>query len=412
MSGGNSATAHTTQLSTYIISKLCSLFLSFPISSTSFPLDFFKMPPINHPALATAGIIVVSAITAAAIAVYQHPEVREWTQRTRREIAVALRNLSEDINPNRQDRSQEPRYNRPEDAEGFMQSGGAGLDGDEESKRRQREELMYWNRIHLEKMESERGESNRSRNSTFDDFLHEDKTAEKGTFVYNSGAEIYNNANEGLIHRRGDNARGMATGALFANPFADENHIDMEQEETVQAIMAPTPTGRSETTDIYTADDLKYSRESTATMFKDDSDNESEQLIDVSDPATPTSEASEAEAYQSYMSAGEEAHPESVFASIHAWADNSNQSFYSPLPGTPQQAPSVSTTPSEFELTDGQLTPTDSVSLAGSGEDVGVMSEAGSHHYDVMSEDGDGIVTPSSWTEVGSTVSESDGSQH
>jgi len=367
----------------------------------------------NMPVVAVkAGIIVVSALTAAAIAVYQHPEVREWTERTRRDIAVALRSLSDDINPNRRNRSQQPRYNRPEDAEGFMQSGSADLDGDEESKRRQREELMYWNRIHLEKMESEKSAVNRKTSSTFDDFLHEDKTAEKGTFIYNSGAEIHENSNQGLLQRRGDNNRGMTIGTIYANPFADENYIDMEQEEAIQAAMAPTPTGQSETTDIYNADDLKLSRESTAFTINDESESESEKLVDVSEPATPTSEASAAEVYQSYMSAGEEAHPDSAFASIHAWADNNNESFYSPLPGTPQQAPSVSTTPSELEHGDGQLTPTDSVSLAGSGEDIAAMSEVGSHDFDVLSEDGDGIVTPSSWTEVGSTVSESDGSQH
>lgn len=373
------------------------------------------MPPINHPALATAGIIVVSALTAAAIAVYQHPEVREWTEETRRKIAVALRGLSEDIHPNR---SRQPRYNRPEDAEGFMQSGSAEMDGDEESKRRQREELMYWNSIHLQKMESER-DTNRSRgSSTFDDFLYEDKTAEKGTFVYNTGAEVHENANEGLVHRRGDNARGVATGTLFANPFADENGIDMEQEETTLKELSPSPTGQSEATDIYTANDLQISRESTATMVNTEiskDETESEPLVDVSEPAvsepapaTPTSETSEAEHFQSYMSAGEEAHPDSAFASIHAWADESNQSFYSPLPGTPQQARSEST-PSEPEHVDGQLTPTDSVSLVGSGEDVAAMSDAESRDYDVISEDG---MTPSSWTEVGSNVSDSDASQH
>jgi hypothetical protein len=95
---------------------------------------------------------------------------------------------------------------------------------------------------------------------------------------------------------------------------------------------------------------------------------------------------------------------ESAYASLHAWADNSHHaSFYSPLPVTPVAPLSVA---SEPEFLDGQATPTDSASMAGSGEDVG--GDDASSINDVMSEDGDGMNTPGSWTEVGSVVSESD----
>jgi hypothetical protein len=370
------------------------------------------MPPANHPVLATAGVVVISVVAAAAVAIYESPEVRQFAEGCRRKIAVALHNLGDEIHPNR---SRQPRFNRPEDAEGFMQSGAAGVDADEESKKRQREELMYWNRIHLEKMEQET-EKNRSRASTFDDFLHEDKTAEKGTLVYNSSAETNKDIDGGLVQRRGEASKAMANGALFANPFADENQIEMEPAETTETRHVPTPPlSEQSSQDIYTADDLKLAREitreSTATLATDDSKDvetdEDERLVNVSEPATPTSESSVPDhIYHSTMTSGDEAHPDSVFASIQAWADNSNQSFYSPLPGTPLAHSEAA--PSEPEHISGELTPTDSASLAGSGEHISASEDGTGRYYDVVSEDGNGVLTPSSWTEVGSTVSESD----
>jgi len=139
--------------------------------------------------------------------------------------------------------------------------------------------------------------------------------------------------------------------------------------------------------------------------------------VDISEPAyssTPQAPISAPAAFQSPQELPAEPYHhdtyianqdgESAFASIHAWADNSHHaSFYSPLPVTPAAPLSVVSEPEDL---DGQVTPTDSASLAGSGEDVG--REDASSVDDVMSEEGDGIHTPGSWTEVGSVVSESD----
>lgn len=365
--------------------------------------------------LGTGAIIVVTVVAAAAIAVYESPEIRQFAEECRRRIAIALHSLGDEINPRSESESQQPRYNRPEDAEGFLQSSAeAGVDADEDSRRRQREELMYWNQVRLEKMQREKQqgkEQNRSQGSSFDDFLHEDHTAEKGTYIYNSGADVYGDAEEGLLRRRRDGVRGLDRGAAFANPFADENQIEMEEQRAMdRGLMSPDHTELSE--DLYGAsDDNKPSRESTHTLSHE------EQLVDVSEPTPlpalpelvsepmsfPTIQELPTNSYH------EDAHMtsqdgESAYASIHAWADNSQHaSFYSPLPVTPAAPLSEA---SEPEYLDGQATPTDTASLAGSGEDVG-RDDASSVH-DVMSEDGDGINTPGSWTEVGSVVSESD----
>lgn len=376
------------------------------------------MPPSNvNVAVSTGAIVVVTIVAAAAIAVYESPEVRQFAEDCRRRIAVALHSLGDEINPRA--RESQPRFNRPEDAEGFMMSNAEpGVEADEDSKRRQREELMYWNQVRLEKQEreekkrlAEQGQDgrpeNRTRGSSFDDFLHEDQTAEKGTFVYNTGTEVYGDS-EGLTQRRREGVRGLDRAAIYANPFADENHIDLEETQRAidASIMSPPA---SEYTDIYSAEDRKSARESAQTLPR-----EEHVLVDVAEPMQieePTTARHypwNEDADMSGTSVSEQ-HP--AFASIHAWADNStghDASFYSPLPVTPAAASVASE--SQLVHHDGDVTPTDSESLAGSGEDV--ARDAIESEDDAMSEDGEGVSTPGSWTEVGSVVSEDDAGHH
>jgi len=219
----------------------------------------------NHPVVVSGAIIVVSVAVAAAIAVYESPQARQFAEDVRRKIAVALHSLGDEINP----AAQQPRFNRPEDAEGFIQSTGSAepdVDADDESRRRQREELMYWNAVHMEKMEKERkmaGErpANRSRGSSFDDFLQEDPEAEKGTYVYNTGTDV-NGASEDGLRNRG--VRGLNHGSIYANPFSDEHNIDWDEQRAIDAsLMSPETSDRMEVmSDLYSAnEDPKPSRE-------------------------------------------------------------------------------------------------------------------------------------------------------
>lgn len=348
----------------------------------------------------------------AAIAVYESPQARQFAEDVRRKIALALHSLGDEINPNPP--SQPPRFNRPEDAEGFMQSGAQpGVDADEESKRRQREELMYWNAVHLEKLAKEKElastrPANKSRGSSFDDFLQEDKTAEKGTYVYNTGADVNREAEEGLRNR---GVRGLGRGSVYINPFADEHHIDWEEQRAIDAsLMSPEASEKFEVmSDLYSAQEDKPSRETTATI--------AEQLIDTSEPipdppvSYPTIEDIQESTNYTNMLPREE----SPYASIHAWADNANQSFYSPLPATPRATtPQPQMTPGSPLFSDppesvpGDMTPIHSASVAGSAEEVWQPRSGATSEADVMSVDGEGISTPGSWTEVGSVVSEND----
>lgn len=397
-----------------------------------------KMPPINNVAL-SAGVIVASIAAAAAIAIYESPELQRLANDLRRRIALALHSLGDDILPERA--NGEPLFNRPEDAEGFLQSGE--VDADDETRRRQREELLYWNAMKLSQELEKQTNENEKRKSmsrsatTFEEMLGEDNSAdEKGTYVFNTGADVRNNE-EGLVRRRGapEGVRGL-NAALYANPFADENGIDYDDME--ESHIAPEKDEvMSMSQDIYNATPRETPAElasppSALSSTMSPMYHESMPDLSVMEP-TPDheefaqtrsvfqGESTSEPAAQEHMTPGQ-AHTQDLndaYASIQAWAQQQQQSgvgsFYSPLPVTPN-APLSEMSDGEL-VSEGQMTPTDSASVAGSGVDVAneAASQNGSaKYYDVLSEDEDGMATPAhSWTEVGSVVSESeDGLQH
>lgn len=398
------------------------------------------MPPVNHP-IATVGVVALSVAVAAAIAVYESPELQRMAQDLRRRIAIALHSFGDSISPEQR----ENLFNRPEDAEGFLMSRGLGpgstgeqgVDADAETRRRQREELMYWNAVMEEKRKEQGTDTEkaaaepsrpvgalRQRGSSFDDFLKQDENAEKGAFVVSSGSMIQGAA-EGILRRRGEGARGM----VYSNPFLDEHAID--EHVLLENSLVDDPV-KDELSDIYSATDIgdkdapmsstlspaRFASETPAVIKEEEATSESEQLPTAEIPQTASLSASafsERELGQDeYATAGQdEDRHNDAYSSIQAWAQTSHPGFYSPLPVTPA-APL-----SEPELiSDGQLTPTDTMSLAGSGVDVAnevasVRSGTGSRngasrYYDVLSEDEE-VMTPASWSEVGSVTGESDG---
>ncbi|OHE94682.1 hypothetical protein CORC01_09991 [Colletotrichum orchidophilum] len=368
------------------------------------------MPGVNNGALASAGIIAVSVAVAAAIAIYESPELQRYANDVRRRIAMALHSLGEGFEPG----DRPPVFNRPEDAQGFLESRG-GVDADDETRRRQREEILYWNAVALAKKEKERIEAEESdsrelpppgptRGRSFDDFLHEDKSGEKGSFVFNTGANTYHD--EGLVRRRPKGVRGL-NASLYANPFTDEHQIVQEDLSVMEEPAHMSPGHEEAVSDIYSAttrDADERPRDIAATNAQ------MPPLVDVSETLSQSEKSTTLDrelGADEYMTAGQE-NREEAYASIQAWAQGSSPSnFYSPLPMSPPVPMS------EPELvSEGELTPTDSASLAGSGEDVAndaASSRAGdnSRYYDVLSES-EGMMTPASWSEVGSVVSESE----
>jgi hypothetical protein len=383
------------------------------------------MPP-NRATIASVGIVAASVAVAAAVAIYEIPEVRRAAEDLRRRIAVALRSLGDNVDPNR-----EPRFNRPEDAEGFYQT--HDVDADEETRRRQREELMFWNmrRQEQEQQQDRERPPQERRGSTFDDFLQPDRTSDSGTFVYNSGANAWDTEASNVLRRRGnaDGMRGL-NAAMLSNPFSDEHGIELEdrpqlltpaRDEVMSDIYNATPQVQSPVQappaqPVPVPAEVLFDFATHATS--DHAASEYHTTVSAADPqqvSTPTATATANSrsatldgelAKDEYMTAGQDDRTAAdAYASIQAWAHNSsNTGFYSPLPATPQ-API-----SEPEMvSEGQLTPTDSGSVAGSGVDVGNEAVSVTDDFDVMSETEGGIPTPGSWSEVGSVVSESEG---
>jgi len=373
------------------------------------------MPPVNHAAI-SAGVIALSVAVAAAIAVYESPELRRMADDLRRRIAVALHSIGDGITPP----EREPLFNRPEDAEGFLRSRGispgaadSGVEGDEETLRQQREELMYWNRLHLEKQGGEQekqpeGEEPQPqllarRGSSFDDFLAEDKNAERGTYVFNTGADV-RGVDEGLVRRRGtEGVRGLNS-SIYHNPFGDEHGIDIDERPVLEPNLI-TPADEESMSDMYDATPVIGSATLASPppvpVYMLDRDVHTQTRTDGTHLVER--ELSEDE----FMTAGQDDASE-AYASIQAWAQGSSPGFYSPLPvspAAPLSEPEV--------ISEGALTPAYSASLAGSGVDVAndarsERSATEGRYYDVMSDDEDGVATPNSWSEVGSVVSESE----
>ncbi|KAI1759284.1 hypothetical protein GGR53DRAFT_523978 [Hypoxylon sp. FL1150] len=362
----------------------------------------------NHPAV-TVGIIAASVAVAAAVAIYESPELQRMANDLRRRIAIALRSLGNNISPE----ERENLFNRPEDAEGFLRSRGIdindiGVDADDETRRRQREELLYWNAVREEKQgkehkDPEKMDASRPRSAirSFDDFMRQDDNAEKGTYVFHTGSDARNN--EGTMRRRGEGARGLVS-SVYTNPFSDEHGID-EYVAFENNLMDPEKEELE--TDIYSVSTQLGNKDETSRSAS--AASSIPQLIKI-ESDTPESQAEPAQPSErelgpnEFMTAGQDDRHD-VFSSIQAWTqDASTASFYSPLPVSPA-APL-----SEPEIiSEGMLTPVDSASVAGSGEDIGddTRSWNDSRPYDVMSDD-EGMMTPASWTEVGSVVSDSE----
>ncbi|KAI1360806.1 hypothetical protein F5Y08DRAFT_38544 [Xylaria arbuscula] len=389
------------------------------------------------PLAAKVGVIAVSVAAAAAIAIYESPELQRFTSDLRRRIAIALHAFGDSISP----QERENLFNRPEDAEGFLRSHGLGpgsvpdFNADPETLRRQREELMYWNAIRESKESKERDDEKRghrqraSTGTSFDDFLRQDESAEKGTYIYQTGHDALDR--EGLVRRRHHNtegARGL-NHSVYTNPFADEHGIE-DDIAFENSLMEP---GKDEImSDIYSATDIGAYQQPLSRTLSPQAQPEPNATTTTTStplqvdpevkpdttPSTPTTRSelqpqsrsqppSESElGADEYMTAGQDDRDfagAEAYNSIQAWAQHASRdaSFYSPLP--------VSQPPSEAEElalnSDGELTPTDSMSLAGSGVDVADEMRSttgeGSRAFDVLSENSDdGMHTPSSWTDV------------
>ena len=236
-----------------------------------------------------------------------------------------------------------------------------------------------------EKRRAKYGHSKRAK--SFDDLVDDQGRLKVPNDVAKSTSTDSKSQEENLKHRMTE-AKGAANGAAMANPFAGEMHMDFEPIQTPITIEAETEQPQSPGTVM---PDLPpdYTPQEQPNLALDTdavSSHPSELLVDLTPTTSRASNHSDDLSELAY-----EQPPQPTFYSVNEWAEHSSASFYSPpqsetadhrTPGTVRTAPS---------------------SEAGTGELVEDVSDG-----DVVSEVGDGMSTPESWTEVGSQVSESD----
>jgi hypothetical protein len=346
----------------------------------------------------TGIIIAATIIVAAGIAVYESPQVREFVNKGRRRIAIALHTLGEEINP-------DPR----------RRSAASDEDGHnaEEMQRLRRAEIMERNREQfLQQRDAEIAEREKQKRRTpesgyasFDDFLSQD-AEKRGTYTIRS-TSVANPNNEESLRRRTEGVRGLERGGAFANPFADP----IGEEEASQVLFDATLMGAShESLHNEKAEDasLPRTRESTATLPAEPEPVGEAQNTPANAPPLPLDLSASNTDTSSPDAPAQPFQPSAYWSVVHEWAENTSPSYYHDAsPGQPGQQDEHQPQPQErVNVPNGNAnnsTTSSPPSLAGSGEEIHFHAS----DDDMMSEVG-GVSTVGSWTEVGSEVSEGD----
>ncbi|KAF1912901.1 hypothetical protein BDU57DRAFT_521502 [Ampelomyces quisqualis] len=318
--------------------------------------------------LAKGIIIAASIVVAAGIAIYESPQVRAWVDQSRRKIAVALHNLGDDVQPRRPSESSDDLELRKRKRDELVRRNRNEL------IRRAREEgvavdLDELARIGDESTEKAAQRSRADRTKSFDalvggDGLLRDNTKATGNDASDSGAR-----------KRG--AAGFAAGAA-----ADEDAPSPKEFTYVEPGM----------------------RDSTATL-----DADSPPLIDLtSEPAELQTETEQAtQSFYSFTSSA--SHSQDPLAETNFFDDGAERLSAGSLTPRSERSHSIVT----------------GASVAGSNaDDIGILSMQNDTDHDVRSEifseggftddfseggfseyghgDRTGIMTPNSWTDVGS----------
>lgn len=347
-------------------------------------------PQPNHPL--TAGIIIAASIVVAAgIAIYESPQVRAWVDQSRRKIAVALHNLGDDIQPRRPSESSD----------------------DFEARKRRRDELVRRNRNELIRRAREEGvavdldelakigtenvdlaerRSRVDRSRSFDEMVGSDGMLKKNT--KSTGNDM---AESGLRNR---GAVAFAAGASGANPFADENVLFVVDDDEDEA-PSPKPFNYVES----------VSRESTATVEPASPPVVAATLIDLTPEPNVASQIEDDQAAQSFYSfTSSTSHTQDNHSEAHLLANDEDHMSTGTLTPRSERSHSIATGasiigPNADDIAilsmqnDSDHDARSEVFSEGGFTDAG-FSEAGFSEFD--REDRTGVMTPNSWTDVGS----------
>ncbi|KAL8835495.1 MAG: hypothetical protein Q9170_003297 [Blastenia crenularia] len=355
------------------------------------------------PAPLAKGIIVsISLLLAAGLAVYEHPQVKQWVDQSRRKIAFALHNLGDDLDPpsSRRDSSQDASTredNSPEAAE---------------RRRRARQEILERGRMMEEKRKSQQTKS-----KSFDDLVDEGGKLKPELTHASTSAAQSRPEQQGLRNRHIDTHEAALAHSQnpFADQFTDDTHLQdyspstapvhtstqrsrSSSTATLPAYGTPPPVPPKEPLIQSPSEIISQDSQTRLLIDTDDvSNHPSEALVDL----TPTTSASSivADLSELEQQPPPSTHSQTNFWSVHEWAENTS---------APVQFHTTHRSETIGEL-NGYVAENssseDGGSETGSGERIGISRIGSMSEMDMMSEVG-GISTPGSWSEVGSRVSE------
>ncbi|KAF2647382.1 hypothetical protein K491DRAFT_614686, partial [Lophiostoma macrostomum CBS 122681] len=385
-----------------------------------------------NPPFTTGLIIAASVLVAAGIAIYESPQVRQWVDQSRRKIAVALHSLGDDIQPRRPSEGSEDYEARKRRQEVIRRNRN-------ELIRRAREEgiavdLDELARIGREEVElAERRPRRKTNASTksFDDLVGSDgmlKKTEDSAAQKTTGTDMAGSS----ARRRGMAGFGAGAGAAAAaNPFSDDNILFDLDDEKAPITSPSTMVDEDDAEDAPSPQPFPYieSRETSATVEANSPAVPPPifgQLIDLTpelapeDPQTasiPQSEADDneqvAQSFYSFTSSESNPMRNSAHPQFLLQDDDEDMENISTGTLTPR---------SEHSAFTGVST---SASMVGSNaDDIGILSMQNDDDHDARSEafsesgftdagfseagfsevgeNRTGVMTPSSWTDVGS----------
>ncbi|CAI6235595.1 unnamed protein product [Periconia digitata] len=361
----------------------------------------------NHP-LQTGLIIAASVLVAAGIAIYESPQVRQWVDDSRRKIAVALHSLGDELQPRRPSESSEDFENRKREVARRKRN---------ELIRRAREEGVAVDLDALaaigreEEVELAQTRPRRKTNASqrsFDDLVGSDGMLKKDTETTEKaiGSGTATENPDANLRKRGVAGFMAGAAAVGGDPFSDDHTLfDHDQDSNTK------PSTRESTATIQ--DDSEHIPSATAGQLIDVTPEsvymhpDNAQTASIHQSSAPPSETEQAAqsfysftSDHSHIAADEDEEPD-VF-STGTLTPRSEASAFTGASIVGSQASDIAILASMQNETDADTEDRDadarSEIFSESGFTEAGFSEAG------FSEVGEnrGILTPSSWTDVGS----------
>ena len=255
-----------------------------------------------------------------------------------------------------------------------------------ERRRKARQDILERGRMMEERRKSKKEAANKPK--SFDDLVDKDGALKEEETSGRTTAAEPQAEESGLRHRHTE-SQPAALGSAFANPFADGTGVSSPatlHEDPPYRSSTPTPPASTASPPV-PPKPAAYQPQRLLIDTEEASNHPSEQLLDLT-PTTSTSSAWNSDLAE--LNHDHQSTP-SNYWSVNEWAQNS-------APAAPHSPPRSEHAIIEEEP---EINGVDSHSH---NEDL--LSHTSSEDLDVLSDDGVGVSTPGSWTEVGSLVSE------